>query len=115
MYTTDALTAFTALTSELNGNGLNFGSSEGFDETTTYEPLGNVLGYKSEAYDAKVAAAYAQKNLAKRADLLHEAEALLLDDMPIIPLIFNQAFYVSTDLSGLSFGYNGYVSKNIIY
>ncbi len=111
MFSTDALVALAALTSDMNGNGLNYGSGEGFVEgETTYEPLGNVLGYVNADYDKKVADAFAEKNLDKRADLLHEAEKLLLNDMPIIPLVFNQSYYTSTELSGISFGYNGYVS-----
>ena len=111
MFSTDALVGLSALTSNMNGNGLNYGSGEGYVEgETTYAPLGNVLGYKNADYDAKVAAAFAEKNLNKRADLLHEAEKILLQDMPIIPLVFNQSFYVAKELSGISFGYNGYVS-----
>lgn len=111
MFSTDALVALSALTSNMNGNGLSLGSGDGYVEgETTYAPLGNVLGYKNASYDQKVAAAFAEKDLGKRADLLHEAEVLLLADMPIIPLVFNQSYYTSTQLSGISFGYNGYVS-----
>ena len=110
MYSSNGLSAFAALTSNANGNGIDLGVGEGIDPANppSYEPLGNVLGYKSEAYDAKVAEAIAEKNLNKRATLLHEAEEILLEDMPIIPLVFNQNCYASSGLSGIKFDYNGY-------
>ncbi len=111
MYSANALSAFAQLTSTLNGNGIDLGTGEGIDSANppTYNPLPNVLGYHSEAYDAKVSAALAEKDLGKRADLLHEAEEILLDDMPIIPLVFNQSYYASSGLSKIKVDYNGYV------
>ena len=111
MFSANGLSAFAQLTSNLNGNGIDLGTSEGIDPANppSYEPLGNVLGYKNADYDAKIAAAIAEKNLNKRADLLHEAEEILLNDMPIIPLVFNQSCYASSGLSGISFDYNGFV------
>lgn len=110
MFSANGLSAFAQLTSNLNGNGIDLGAGEGIDpsDLPSYETLPNVLGYKNEAYDAKVAEALAEKNLSKRADLLHEAEELLLGDMPIIPLVFNQSYYASSGLSGIKFDYNGY-------
>ncbi len=54
----------------------------------------NHPGYASERYDQLVRAAAMEGNLAKRARILGEAEELLLEDMPIIPIYF----YVSTHL-----------------
>ena len=110
MFSANGLSAFAQLTSNLNGNGIDLGVGEGIDPSNppSYEALPNVLGYKNDAYDAKVAEALAEKNLSKRADLLHEAEELLLGDMPIIPLVFNQSYYASSGLSGIKFDYSGY-------
>lgn len=54
----------------------------------TYELATHVSGYYSAEYDAKMEEAFAEKSdLEKRAGLLHEAEAILMNDMPIIPLV----------------------------
>jgi len=54
----------------------------------------NHPGYASEAYDALVRQAAAEGDLDKRAGILAEAESLLLEDMPVLPVFF----YVSTHL-----------------
>lgn len=56
----------------------------------------HVTGYASADYDAKIEAAYAEKNQKKRAALLHEAEAMLLGDMPVIPVVYNQDFSLAS-------------------
>ncbi len=118
MYSTEPLAAFTPFTSRLNGNGIDVGGADGGisvdgdgNSTATYDILGNVFGYASEAYDAKVEAALAERNPSKRAALLHEAEELLLADMPIIPLVFNQSYYVvSKQLDEISVDWFGRIS-----
>ena len=123
MYSTNALPVFATLTDSMSGSGINFGDSEGVVEGATLDELinnteevqyverTNRLNYSSEAYDAKVEAAYAEKDLSKRSTLLHEAEEILLSEMPLIPLVFNQrAYMASGDLSGLDVDRFGFVS-----
>ena len=50
----------------------------------------HVTGYNSESYNAKIEAAYAAKDVKTRTTLLHEAEAMLMEDMPVIPIVYNQ-------------------------
>ena len=54
----------------------------------------NDSGYVSLEYDALLALASTEGNLERRAEYLQEAEALLLKDLPILPLYF----YVSTSM-----------------
>ena len=54
-----------------------------------YELTPHVTGYASEAYNAKIEEAYSA-DTAARADRLHEAEKILVEDMPIIPIVYNQ-------------------------
>jgi oligopeptide transport system substrate-binding protein len=54
----------------------------------------NDFGYASEKYDRLVKQAAVELDLDKRAEYLQEAERLLLDDMPLIPIYF----YVRTRL-----------------
>ncbi len=75
----------------------------------TYELATHVSGYYSAEYDAKMEEAFAEKSdLEKRAGLLHEAEAILMNDMPIIPLVqLQQATLTTSDISKLSTNYFG--------
>ena len=67
-----------------------------------------ITGYNNEEYNAKIQAAFTEKNIEKRAAILHEAEAILINDMPVIPIIFNQnASLTSKELSKVEFTYYG--------
>jgi oligopeptide transport system substrate-binding protein len=48
----------------------------------------NDVGYDNPEYDRLVTAAQSELDLGKRAELLQEAERVLLADMPIIPLYY---------------------------
>lgn len=68
----------------------------------------HITGYESEAYNALIEQAYATSDASKKADVLHEAEKLLMEDMPIIPIVFNQsASLTSKKLSNVSANYYG--------
>ena len=81
----------------------------------TYELDAHFTGYDNEEYNALIEAIYALPyadgaNLkevpAKRALLLHQAEKMLLDDMPVIPVVFNKtAVLRSGKLSGVKTDY----------
>ncbi len=66
----------------------------------------HISGYDSAEFDAKIEAAYKEKDAAARAALLHEAEKILLTDLPIIPIVYNQnAMLVHEDLSKVTYTY----------
>ena len=68
----------------------------------------HVSGYDSEDYNALIESAYAELDTVARASILHEAEALLMQDLPVIPIIFNQtATLQHEDLSGIKYTYYG--------
>lgn len=100
----DPFSALAPFAAEFSGNGIDL-TGEG-DEYTT---VGHVTCYNSEAYNEIVDAAFAEVDSAKRAALLHDAEKLLMEDMPIIPLIFNQNAFItySSVVDGFEVDYYG--------
>ena len=66
----------------------------------------------SRAWDmptSKIQAAYEETDMAKRNELLHEAEEILLDKMPVIPILFNRsASLASSKLKRVYYDYYGY-------
>ena len=84
-------------------------SGEALDMSTLdYKVNPHITGYDSEEYNNLIERAFAEKDIKKRAVILHEAEKKLLDDMVVIPVIFNQnATLIHDDLSKVSYGYYG--------
>lgn len=84
-------------------------SGEGLDMSTLdYKVTPHITGYDSNEYNELIEKAFAEKDIAKRAAILHDAERMLLDDMVVIPVIFNQnATLTNDDLSKISYGYYG--------
>lgn len=77
-----------------------------------YDLTPHITGYRSDAYNAKIEEAYAA-NTADRADRLHEAEKILVEDMPIIPIVYNQNVSLSNGkISGIdsTFFCNAYLT-----
>ena len=56
-----------------------------------YKSTPHVTGYSSAEYDAVIEAIYAEKNIASRSENLHKAEGILMNDMPVIPIVFNKS------------------------
>ena len=67
-------------------------------------------GWENTDYDKKLEQALLEENAKDKAKLLHEAEALLMDEMPIMPLYFKQTYYIQNKgrLKNVDFGYNGF-------
>jgi ABC-type transport system substrate-binding protein len=87
-----------------SGNG--YAAVVGEDGKTTYVQNPHVTGYDSEAYNAKIDAAAAEKNEKKRAALLVEAEEFLMKDMPVIPVVYNKnTTLTAKKLSGVKAGF----------
>lgn len=99
MLAPDAFGALAPFASTYSGNGVDMNSEN-------YDVRGHITGYMSEEYDALIEAAYAETDASARAAILHDAEELLLTDMPVIPLIFMQdAYLIHDDLSGYGDSY----------
>ena len=92
-YSADAYSALSRLAKAFSGQGMDM-------TNTDYILSPHVSGYDSEDYNEKIEEVFAEKNIAARATLLHEAEEMIVEDMPIIPICFNQnAVLVREELS----------------
>jgi len=80
-------------------------SGQGMDMTNLdYLLTPHKTGYDSEAYNALMEQVLVTKDKKARAVLLHDAEKMLMTDMPVIPVIFNQnAVLISEELSKVEF------------
>ncbi len=112
MFSTNAFATLAAFSSQYNGQGVDLGAYNINGGDVKDYVIGNAAGYVSEAFDAAMASAYATSDLKARAEYLHEAERILMGDMPICPLMFNQNFYVvnSRSLKYLEVDYYGFTS-----
>lgn len=100
MYSTNAFAALAGFSTTMNGNGV----LNGFDESTGQSKNSSILhcsGFSDEAYDAIIQRAYKEKDLDKRAAILHEAEAYLMDKLPIAPIVYNQNYFMIEGISGI--------------
>lgn len=95
-FSTDAFSSLAVFSPLFSGNGIDI-------QNDNYDAVPYIPGYDSEEYTALIEAAFAEKNRAARSEYLHDAEELLMTDMPIIPLFFNKDAYV----------YNGKVLSKI--
>lgn len=101
-YSADALSFLAPFAFGYSGNATSHSQSPEF----TTKP--HISGYNSDAYNQKIEAAFAEASSAGRAALLHEAEDILIADLPIIPIVFNKnATMQSKDLSSVSSTYYG--------
>ncbi len=93
MYANDSFVALAALTSSINGCGAELYGQHSLRD--------NITGWSDAEYDYHVTAALKAKGT-ERAEHLKNAEAILCEESPVIPLVFNQNFaLVSDELSGI--------------
>ena len=102
MYSSDAIVALSAFTSHMNGNGKNL---------NTGEMRKNISGWTNTDFDQYINLAFHAKTAEERKEALKNAEAILLEESPVAPLIFNQSFaFISRELKSVSFdGFGNFV------
>ncbi len=88
----DAFSYLAPFATPFSGNAMDMNTAT----NPEYKSTPHITGYQSAAYDEKIEAAYAEQNQKKRAVLLHEAEEMLLADMPVIPVVYNQNFSLAS-------------------
>ena len=112
MFSTDAFPNLAQFAYAFAGGKMDLASGN-FD----YVP--HVSGYASEEYNTLIESAFAEKDRTKRAEILHQAEALLISDAPIAPLaVYKNAYVLNSDLSKRSlsrefWGYTNFAKANL--
>lgn len=92
-YSSDAFVGLAAFSSSFCGCGVDF--------TSNNERRTNISGWSNKDYDYLLNLAF-KSNGDDRAKALAEAEKLLVESAPVVPLVFNQSVaYVGSDLSKL--------------
>lgn len=98
-FTDDAFVGLASMATAFNGNGVAFSTSEQRE---------NISGWNSADYNAYITAAYKAKDAESRSKALHNAEQILMDAMPIVPIVFNQNFsFESKELKKVDFDMYG--------
>ena len=73
------------------------GQAMDMSQVENYQLSNHVTGYCSEEYNALIEESYAIKKAEDRAEKLHKAEEMLMNDMPVIPVVFNKSAYLVND------------------
>ena len=98
--TTDAFSMLAPFAKTFSGRGMDMSDTENYILTP------HITGYDSYEYNVLVENIHAEKTISKRADMYREAEAMLMADMPIIPIVFNyHATVTSSNLKSVSSTY----------
>ena len=78
---------------EFSGSGMDMSVAGSYTATP------HITGYNSAEYNALIEAIYNEKATANRSANLHKAEEMLMEDMPVMPIVYNQsATLVSEEL-----------------
>ena len=92
-YSATAYSTLSRLAKSFSGQGMDMTALE-------YQLTSHISKYDSEDYNAHMETVFEEKNADARAILLHEAEEMIVEDMAVIPVIFNQnATLTSKELS----------------
>ncbi|MBO4770179.1 MAG: peptide ABC transporter substrate-binding protein [Clostridia bacterium] len=91
MYSTDAFPTLASFDKDFAGTHIDMSVAK-----EEYDVMPRTGGYDSQAFNAKIEEAFAAKDSATRAGLLCEAEKILIEDMPIMPLAQLQTAYVAS-------------------
>ena len=86
-------------------------SGMGMDLTNSkFEAVTHISGYSDSDYDKLIEDAFAESDSEKKSELLHKAEAKLIEDMPVMPVFVHKNAYVkNSSLSKLETNYLGTV------
>lgn len=82
----DAFSYLAPFALKFSGNAINMDTTV----NPNYDLTPHITGYNSEEYNAKIEEAFAADKAKTVAKKLHEAEEILMRDLPAIPIFYNQ-------------------------
>ena len=82
-YSADPFSVLSSFAKPFSGRGMDMSNPDEYLLTP------HITGYDSEEYNTLMEKIYAEKVIANRAEDLRSAEEILMNDMPIIPVVFN--------------------------
>ena len=101
----DAFSVLAPFAKAYSGNALR---NTGDEINVVYEIPTHISGYDNDDYYDLINLAFEEKDIEKRSSLLHEAEEVILDDLPVIPIVFNKtATLQHKSLSKVKYTYYG--------
>ena len=71
-----------------SGQAIDMSNSE------SYELSPHITGYNNPEYNELIEKIFAEKNVDNRTADLHRAEEILMNDMPVCPIVFNKSAYL---------------------
>lgn len=105
MMSVDPFASLAAFASKYSGNAYDFSES-----AEVFDPVVHSSGYNSAEYEELISRCLTTTDAAARADLLVQAEKMLMNDMPVVPLYYMQNGYQTSDrLKGNELRYDGYM------
>ncbi len=90
-YSPDPYSVLAPFAKAFSGRGMDMSDPENYTLPT------HMTGYDNETYNALMETIFAEKTVTARVDNLLEAEKILMNDMPVIPLIFNLDATITSD------------------
>lgn len=95
---TDAFGYLAPFAMPFSGNAM----AVSYDEKNGYQynVAPHVTGYNDAAYNTLIEAAFNTYDYDARAEMMVEAEEMLLDDMPVIPVVYNKTFSLASSKLG---------------
>ena len=99
MFGTNAFANLATYALAFSGGALDLASGN-------FDLVPGVTGFNDADYNALIDQAFAEKDIAARSTILHEAEKKLLDLAPVVPIfVYQDAYVVGADLSGVKDAY----------
>lgn len=89
-YSADPFSVLAPFAKEFSGMGMKMSG------TDQYKSTSHITGYDSEEYNALISRIFDMKNIDSRAENYRTAEAILMEDMPVIPIVYNQYAYLDS-------------------
>ena len=88
-FSADPFSVLSSFAKPFSGRGMDMSNPDEYLLTP------HITGYDNEEYNTLMEEIFAEKIIANRAEKLRQAESILMNDVPVIPVVFNQSVTVT--------------------